>query len=141
MLGIVSAPCFSVMPQGSIFVVDDDRLTRESLAELLDDHGFAVSSFPGGLAAWDAICNGSTTPLVVSDVDMPDISGFELLSRSRGIQFSAPFILMSARADDHMRELAEQNGAASLVSKPVAPGPFTSLVSSLIANPGLYPNS
>jgi len=133
------------MPHGTILLVDDDRYTRESLAELLDDHGWTVDPYAGGMAAWERIRHApESAALVVSDIDMPDISGFELLGRSREIHLQAPFILISARADDRLRDLARSHGASGLVAKPVAPAPFTTLVASLLgpestAAPGADP--
>ncbi|MDA3961526.1 MAG: response regulator [Planctomycetota bacterium] len=119
------------MPNNAVIVVDDDRLTRESLCEILSDLGWLARDANGGLAAFASI-QREQTDMVVSDVDMPDISGFELLARLQGIQFPAPVILMSARADVELIRRAREAGAVDLLAKPVHIEPFTNLVSSLL---------
>ena len=119
------------MPTTSVIVVDDDRLTRESLCDVLSDLGCQVRDAAGGLLAWDSI-RQRPTDMVVSDVDMPDISGFELLARLQGASITSPVILMSARADDDLRRRAHEAGAADLFAKPVSIRSFTNLVHQLL---------
>lgn len=119
------------MVTNSVIVVDDDRLVRESLCEVLSDLGCVVRDAAGGLSAFESISR-ETVDMVVSDVDMPDISGFELLARLRHIAFAKPVVLMSARADDGLRLQARDSGAAELLAKPVRLGPFAELVHHLL---------
>jgi DNA-binding NtrC family response regulator len=119
------------MTANSVIVVDDDRLTRESLCEVLADLGCRVRDAAGGLLAYDLI-RSEATDMVVSDVDMPDISGFELLARLQGANFTNPVILISARADADLRRRARESGAAELFAKPVKIQPFTSLIHLLL---------
>ena len=119
------------MSSHSVIVVDDDRLVRESLCEVLGDLGCSVRDADGGLAALASIAR-EATDMVISDVDMPDISGFELLARLPGIRCTAPVILISARADAGLTASARAAGAAELLAKPVDIEPFTTLVSALL---------
>jgi CheY-like chemotaxis protein len=61
-----------------ILVVDDDQSTRECLAELLASHGYEVSTAEDG---FDALLQLTAAPpdVVISDLNMPNMSGFELL--------------------------------------------------------------
>jgi len=115
----------------SVLVVDDDRLSRESLCEVLSERGWQVRDAARGLAALELLAGGSSD-LIVSDVDMPDISGFELFSRMQQAHIRQPVVLISARANERLRAEALRIGAAALFDKPVAIAPFTTLIDRLV---------
>ena len=110
------------MANRSVLLVDDDRLVRETLAEALEDLSCQVDVADGGLTGWTAF---QQTPrdIVISDVDMPDLSGFELMSRIQTSPQPCPVVLMSARADQ-LQHQAKQSGAHAMVAKPIALGPL-----------------
>ncbi|TVR40117.1 MAG: response regulator [Planctomycetota bacterium] len=119
----------------TILVVDDDRLLRESLIELLDDlgcHSLDAANGDSALALFDL----HACDLVISDVDMPDMSGFELLARLRLPQRqraqTTPLIFLSARADDQLSRAAHAAGAVGLFPKPVPVAGFTSALRGLL---------
>jgi CheY-like chemotaxis protein len=66
-----------------ILIVDDDRSTREALRELLEDEGFAVAEAANGQAALELMTSGQTLALVVMDLEMPVMSGLELIDIMR----------------------------------------------------------
>jgi FixJ family two-component response regulator len=68
----------------------------------------------------------------VSDVDMPDISGFELIARLQTLGQTPPVVLLSARADEAMAEAASRSGARHLFPKPVPTRAFRSAVCSIL---------
>lgn len=118
----------------TIMVVDDDRLVRESLCELLDDLG--CTSIPAGDGHQAlSYLQGQWCDLIVSDVDMPDISGFEFLARLQrqcAPRRHPPLIFLSARADDMLRNAAQAAGAAQLFAKPLPIQEFSSAVRALL---------
>ena len=66
-----------------ILVVDDSLTTRVAESQTLQSAGYHVAEFPDGSAAWEALQSGPFD-LVVSDVRMPGLDGFELTRRIRG---------------------------------------------------------
>ena len=62
----------------SILVVDDDAAVREILVELLTDSGHRVREAGGGAEALRLLADAPDVDLVISDVQMPEMSGFEL---------------------------------------------------------------
>ena len=62
----------------SILVVDDDAAVREILVELLADSGHRVREAGGGAEALLLLADAPDVDLVISDVQMPEMSGFEL---------------------------------------------------------------
>jgi len=102
---------------GLIAVVDDDASFREALTDILLFWGFGVESFESaehvlawpGLEAFDAF---------LLDVQMPGLSGLQLIDRLRADQVTAPVILVTSRNDPATRKQAERAGALSLLGKP-----------------------
>jgi signal transduction histidine kinase/DNA-binding response OmpR family regulator len=70
------------LPAASILVVDDDAATREMIVDLLSAKGYAVKSAAHGLAARAQVA-ASLPELVILDLMLPDVSGFQLLAEWR----------------------------------------------------------
>ena len=124
------------MSPHAILVVDDDRLTRESLADILDDLGANTSLAVDGIQALAMVSN-RLPDLVISDIDMPDISGFELLARMQRQAIATPMLLMSARADNDLRHQAGLAGAIGLLDKPVSVRPLAVMLHAALNWPSL----
>lgn len=128
---------------GTVLVIDDDRLLRESLIELVGDLGCTGIGAADGDKALSFFAHNSCD-LIVSDVDMPDMSGFEFLARLQNLALCAapgstlavmaqpPLIFISARADQQLEVAAQSAGAACLFPKPVPLSQFTQAVSALL---------
>jgi CheY-like chemotaxis protein len=122
------------MRPGTILIADDDRLVRESLHDLLADLGWGIEEAGNGSDAI-AVLKRMRCDLLLSDVDMPDMTGFELLSwvsHQTHLTSRLPVVLMSARADQQLTRAAQQAGAITLLSKPVDTPVITSLISQLL---------
>jgi CheY-like chemotaxis protein len=105
--------------QPSLLVVDDDD-TRESLAELLRDEGYAVSTARDGSQALELL-QAERPDLVLLDIVMPRTTGIELLSRLR-LRWSPaelPVIMMSAKDQSTDVVAALSEGANDYVTKPL----------------------
>lgn len=71
-----------IAPVRPILVVEDDALTREFIAELLSKHGYVVSVAPDGANARAQVAE-SMPELVILDLILPEVSGFQLLAEWR----------------------------------------------------------
>ncbi len=126
------------MRSRTILIADDDRLVRESLHDVLADFGWTIEEAGNGTDAI-AVLTRMHCDLLLSDVDMPDMTGFQLLSWvtdsphfSRDLAARPPVVLMSARADHQLGLAATRAGAVTLLSKPVELPAITSLVHHLL---------
>ena len=81
-----------------VAVVDDDSRTLESLADLLEAAGYDVCLYASGISAWNQ-CPWSTIDCLMSDIGMPDMSGFELRRLALSIRPELPVILITGRAE------------------------------------------
>ncbi|MEK7413576.1 MAG: response regulator [Planctomycetota bacterium] len=112
-----------------VLIADDDRLVRESLGDAFDGLGWTVRTAASGGQAITAF-GQDRLDLLVSDVDMPDMTGFQLLTWVRA-QSPLPVLLMSARADAALGRTAVAEGAIALLSKPVEVANLSAVVNRL----------
>lgn len=105
------------MAKASILVVDDEAGVRDMLADALRMQQYAVASAADGHAALREIYEGDFD-LIISDVNMPKVNGFELLERLRASGNETPVILLTARGDRADVAVGFRAGADDYVIKP-----------------------
>jgi len=99
-----------------ILLVDDEQLITDSLSYSLKREGFEVDIAADGLAAITAV--EETRPdLIVLDLMLPDISGFEVCRRLRTFT-TTPVIMLTARGEEIDRVLGLEVGADDYLAKP-----------------------
>jgi len=103
-----------------ILCIEDDADTCELLVEVLKGDGFAVSAVQSGLAGLSAL--NEKPELVLCDIDLPDVSGFEILERIRSdklLPIGVPFIFLTAFSQRTHQIQARQLGCDDYVTKPI----------------------
>jgi two-component system chemotaxis response regulator CheY len=112
-------------PTTRVLVVDDMMTMRKIVAKACKDIGFAdIVEAADGQKAWEAI--QSATPaigLVISDWNMPNCTGLDLLKRVRadGRFKKVPFILLTAESEGHQVAEAVKTGVDNYIVKPFTP--------------------
>lgn len=101
-----------------ILIVDDDKTFTDMVREFLELEGFAVESVHDGVGA--AARDPDQQDLVILDVMLPGMSGFEVLKRIRQ-KSHIPVIMLTARGEDIDRIVGLEIGADDYVAKPVNP--------------------
>jgi DNA-binding response OmpR family regulator len=104
-----------------ILCIEDDRETGGLIAEELRERGFDVSMAHGGQEGLMAIMR-STPDLVLCDICMPGMSGFEVLERLNEIAprlGRIPFVFLTALADRDTELKGRRLGADDYVTKPI----------------------
>ena len=102
---------------GKVVVVDDDPYVLESVALLLSVSGFEVHPFSNGADALVHLCQ-SLPHVVLTDVNMPQMSGIDLLEKIHDFDRDIPVILMTAYAELEMAVSAIKKGAFDFIIKP-----------------------
>ena len=102
-----------------VFVVDDDDGSREAMTRALRRVGFEVAPFPSAEDALERLSAGDQVDVVLSDVRMPGMDGYELLRRVREQRPDLPFLLVTAYGDVEDAVAALQQGADDYLTKPV----------------------
>ena len=103
-----------------IVVADDNADMRAYLQRLLEESGYKVEVFSNGRVALEAIRRGKLPDLVLSDVMMPEMDGFELLKalRADSVTKDVVVILLSARAGQEARVEGLAAGCDDYLVKP-----------------------
>jgi two-component system response regulator CpxR len=107
------------MTHASILLVDDDRELDQMLTEYLSAEAFRVATAVDGAAALKRITD-EMFDLVILDVMLPSLSGFEILRRLRQT-LTMPVIMLTARGEDVDRILGFELGADDYLPKPFNP--------------------
>jgi two-component system response regulator CpxR len=108
-----------VSPHGRLLLVDDDVGQCEALTAFLREVGFTVDAVHTAGAALNALSGGGYA-LVLMDVMLPDMSGFDVLRRVRADD-GPPVIMLTARNEESDRVAGLELGADDYVSKPFSP--------------------
>ncbi|CAN5278397.1 hypothetical protein BH10PSE17_BH10PSE17_23110 [soil metagenome] len=115
-----TAPRVTLQP-GKVLVVDDSRLVRASIIKQLRgvfDHVEAVD----GLAAWDVLSTDATIKVVVSDLTMPGLDGYQLLEKIRSSSLARisqlPVVIISG--NDEQAARAAEAGATEFITKGIS---------------------
>jgi two-component system, NtrC family, response regulator AtoC len=99
----------------SVLVVDDERLLRWSIAEILGARGYAITEAADARSAMQEFGDGEHTDLVLLDLRLPDVSDLRLLARIRQKGPHVPVILMTAFPTREIVEEAAALGANVLI--------------------------
>lgn len=100
-----------------IAVVDDSKLSRNLITTALSSLPWTdVSSFEDGQKAWTAFQNGDGADIVITDVNMPEMDGFELLHRVKEKDPQKPCIVISATP--RYKKTARDLSADCFLAKP-----------------------
>ena len=105
------------MAPGRVLVVEDDEGLRETLAEVLTDEGHEVRVAQDGEEALDAIQEW-TPEIIVLDLMMPRMDGYEFRARQRDLPAHAPTKILVLSAARDVRLAAEELGADGWLVKP-----------------------
>ena len=102
-----------------LVIVDDDQELCSLLVEYLTPEGYAVELLGNGAAALERVAQ-SAPDLVVLDVMLPEVSGFEVLRRIRATS-RVPVIMLTARGEEVDRVVGLEMGADDYLAKPFSP--------------------
>lgn len=116
-----------------ILIVDDDFGIR-TLLEFYLGRYYKVTSKSNGLEAMMWLENGNTPDLIIVDINMPEIGGYEFLKlvRSSGFFQDIPVIILTGLDDEDVKQKCLQQGSNGFVTKPFNPNRLLSHISTLL---------
>jgi two-component system KDP operon response regulator KdpE len=100
-----------------VLVVDDEPAIRRFLRTSLTAQGYQVTEAENGTTALDSL-RRNTIDVLVLDLGLPDIDGFDIIERLRGQGFAVPIVVLSSRNDEIGKVKALDLGADDYVTKP-----------------------
>ena len=122
-----------------VLVVDDEpdveMLFRQQFRRDLRAGRFAMEFAQSAPAALDCIGNASDAALILilSDINMPGMSGLELLPKAKALRPDVPVIMITAYGDEDTKRRALDGGAETLLTKPIDFGALRSEIDTRIA--------
>ncbi len=116
-----------------VSVVDDNESVRESLPDLLKDHGFAAQAFS---SAEEFLASGyaDKTRCLILDVAMPGMSGPELQSELKRRRHDIPIVFITAQTDDAIRSRVLKQGAVEYLIKPFSDSALLAAIKTALRN-------
>jgi len=117
-----------------ILVVDDSRAMRLIVTRTLRQAGFSgheIIEAEDGKAAFDIVA-AKKVDLILSDWNMPHMTGIEFLRALRASRKSTPFCFVTSEGSEEMREQASAAGAIGLIAKPFTPEAFSDVLSTVV---------
>ena len=101
----------------TVLVVEDDDAMRDVLQEELADSGYRVIVAPGARAAMERV-RGESLDVVITDLRMPDVDGFDLIRDIRATKNAPPIIMITAFGSIETAIKAVKLGAYDYITKP-----------------------
>ncbi|CAN1212202.1 response regulator [Tumidithrix helvetica PCC 7403] len=116
-----------------VLVVEDSVAQREMIADLLKDSGLSVTGASDGVEALEQI-KGSCPDLVVMDIVMPRMNGYELCRRLKTDPKTeqVPVVMCSTKGEEFDRYWGMRQGADAYISKPFQPQELVGTVKQLL---------
>jgi FixJ family two-component response regulator len=118
-----------------VFVVDDDRLVRESLEDLFNSAGFTVRTF-GSASEFIRSGRPDVAACLILDVQLPDRSGLDLQTELLKSGIEIPIVFLTGHGDIPMSVRAMKAGAVEFLTKPFRREPLFDAVREALARDG-----
>jgi FixJ family two-component response regulator len=101
----------------SVSVVEDDDSLRMAIVGLLDSLGYRVKAYASAETFLNDPC-GQDADCIITDIQMPGLSGIELKHHLDGLGVKTPVIMVTARTEPSLHARAKASGAACVLQKP-----------------------
>ena len=102
-----------------ILVVEDDRELNRAVCSFLDSNGFEAVGCLSANDAYDAMYGGTLFDMIISDIMMPDVDGFEFAETIREQDQDIPILFMTARDDFSAKQKGFKAGIDDYMTKPI----------------------
>lgn len=101
-----------------ILVVDDEKIIRESIGYILKKEGFSVTEAANGKEAYERLL-AEHVDLIISDLEMPEMKGIELLDHAMNLDPQTLFVIITAYGSLETAIAALRKGASDYILKPI----------------------
>ncbi|MBN1409928.1 MAG: response regulator [Spirochaetales bacterium] len=121
----------------SILVIDDSQLVRQVISRYLEDAGANVLTAEHGAEALE-ICKQHKIDILLIDINMPVMDGFELLDQLASISLKIPSIMITHTDIDSHIEQAIAKDVGNILSKPINKGELISLCQKIVTGRNIF---
>ena len=117
-----------------ILIADDDVISRELIAEYIEDMGYVAIRSSNGRHAYEILLDNHDIDLLICDMMMPEMSGSELVMTIRGIGYftGLPILVISGVIGSEMAGVIKELGASCYLSKPLDKSVLEGNIASLL---------
>ena len=102
-----------------LLVVEDDRELNKAVCSYLNQNGYKAEGCLSANEAYDAMYGGTLFDLIISDIMMPEVDGFEFAKTVREIDQEIPILFMTARDDFASKQRGFKAGIDDYMVKPI----------------------
>lgn len=114
-----------------ILVVDDESRIRKIIRDFLVREGYVVCEAEDGEAALDIFCSNNDIDLIIMDVMMPKMDGWQLCKEVRKLS-KVPILMLTAKSEEQDELKGFELGVDEYISKPFSPKILTARVNALL---------
>lgn len=124
------------MSNPCILLVDDEPDLRDLLRDVLESENIDCLAAEDGFEALKILKErkeqNQQVHLILSDISMPNMGGFELLEKTKDLSLSSVFVFLSGHADHELEAQAKSKGAMGVLYKPFRAEKLIELVQSIL---------
>ena len=119
--------------KGTVLLVEDDHDVRETIAEILQDEGYAVVTAPEGGQALETLRRGMRPSVIVLDLMMAGMDGFQFRAEQRRDPELAAIPVIVLSADRLLEQKVDELAVAAWLKKPTKLSDLLGVISRVIA--------
>ncbi|HEV2188941.1 MAG TPA: response regulator [Stellaceae bacterium] len=123
----------AVLPNVTVYVVDDDDAVRDSVKVLLEVNGLRVEDY----ASTADFARGFQRPgrgCLLLDQHLPSTTGIDFLKSDEGRELGIPVILITGRGDPALEQQAREAGVVGYLQKPISAGVLLATIGQAIVH-------
>ena len=118
-----------------VLIAEDETQLRELLAQALEDRNLRVAQAADGVEALNLLENRSSIQLLLSDIRMPRMDGYDLVEKALEVSPELKVLMMTAYAEDHPPTSALKAREIRTLHKPVDLERLSDLVCEMLSRP------
>ena len=103
----------------TVLVVEDERVSRRALSLLLNSCGYVAQSVESGEEALERVAENGIPGIALVDVDLPGMTGLELVSRLERMSPDVHVIIVSATDGDRIHRFCREHDHVTFLRKPL----------------------
>ena len=116
-----------------ILIVEDDEAMRALLKDILDEEGFGAEAVSNGSDALQKLFD-QPFDVIITDIQMPGLTGLDILPGIRKLQPKAPVIVITAFGSEEVRRRSFEKGATDYLEKPIRIHKLRALIHEMISS-------
>lgn len=116
----------------TVLIVDDSATMLMSVRQSLEMVGLKVESARDGLEALTRLKTGFKPDLIITDINMPQMNGIELIKNARALLRFTPILALTTESQAEKRDEAKRLGATGWLVKPIAGADLVKVVKQVL---------